>query len=133
MRKFRFVFAVFFLLPMGCATISGQAKMEEYGRTMNSYETAMNLSDFNAACQFVDSSKMEIDNCLKRYDNIKLVSYEVTRYKISEDKTEVNQAVEVEYFFLDRYVVKKMQYTQKWQYKEEMKNWLLQAGPPLFE
>ena len=41
-------------LPLGCAFVSEKAKMEQYGRILDSYETAMRMSDFNALCQFVD-------------------------------------------------------------------------------
>jgi hypothetical protein len=53
-------------LPLGCASISEQAKMEAYDRTMDSYQTAMRLSDFNAACKYVDPSEMGSQGLFKR-------------------------------------------------------------------
>ncbi|MFO7712939.1 hypothetical protein [Desulfosarcina sp.] len=125
--------AVFCCLSMGCATISEQAKMEAYGRTMDAYETAMRLSDYNAACQHVDPSIMLRKACLGQYENIKLVSYDVLGVNVADDKREVAQTVEVAYYFLDRYVVKKMQYNQLWRYQEGQEKWVLQTGPPEFE
>ncbi|MBC2712951.1 MAG: hypothetical protein HGJ94_18745 [Desulfosarcina sp.] len=133
MNILRIAAAFLLLLTMGCAAISEQAKMEEYGRTMDSYETAMRLSDFNAACQYVDPSEMGRKDCLKRYENLKIVSYDVLGVNVAEDKQEVTQTIEVEYYFLDRYVVKKIQYEQSWRYKEALEKWMLQTAPPFFE
>ena len=55
------------------------------------------------------------------------------RVKVADDKQEVTQSIEVEYYFIDRYVVKKLQYEQSWRYQRDLENWLLQAGPPQFE
>jgi hypothetical protein len=133
MKKQIVTIVIFCCLPLGCAAISEQGKMEEYDRTMDSYETAMQLSDFNTACQYVNPSEMAREDCLKAYENLKIVSYDVRQFSVAEDKQEVTQAVEVEYYFLDRYVVKKTHYEQAWQYQEDRETWLLQTGPPHFE
>lgn len=124
---------VFCSLILGCAAISQQAKMEEYTRTMDAYEAALRVSDFNTACQYVDPAEMGHKNCLKRYEGLKLVSYDILRVNVSQDKLEVTHAIEAEYYFLDRHVVKKIQYEQSWHYKEDMEKWVLQTGPPHFE
>jgi hypothetical protein len=133
MKNLIVAIAVFICLPLGCAAISEHAKMEAYGRTMDSYGTAIRLSDFNAVCQYVDPAAMGRNDCLKRYENMKIVSYDVLGVTVAKDKREVTQAVNVEYYFLDRYVVKKIGYEQTWRYREEIQNWLLQTGPPNFE
>ena len=121
------------LLPTGCATIADQAKMEAFGQINDTYESAMRLSEFKTACQFVDPSVMASDACRKRYDNLKLTRYDVLEMAAAEDNQEIRQTVELEYFFLDRYVVRKIQHHQLWRYREEMGAWLLQTGPPKFE
>lgn len=133
MKNSLIAIAVLCLLPLGCATLSDQAKMEEYGRTMDAYETAMRLSDFNASCQYVDPVEMKRKDCLNRYENVKIVSYDVLGADVAQDKQEVDQTVEVEYYFLDRYVVKKTQYKQLWRYQKDRKTWILKTGPPLFQ
>jgi hypothetical protein len=127
------ILAILVCLPLGCASISEHAKMEAYGRTMDSYQTAMQLSDFNTVCKSVDPDEVERKECLKRYENVKIVSYDVLGVNVSEDKSEVTQTIETEFFFVDRYIVKKIEYEQSWRYKEDMENWLLQTGPPHFE
>ncbi|MEE4113444.1 MAG: hypothetical protein V2I40_11565 [Desulfobacteraceae bacterium] len=127
------IIAVLICLPLGCASISEQGKMEAYGRTMDSYQTAMRLSNFNDVCRYVDPVEMGRKDCLKQYENVKIVGYDVLGVNVAEDKLEVTQTVDVEYFFLDRYVVKKIEFEQSWRYKKETARWLLQTGPPQFE
>ena len=127
------IIAVLICLPLGCASISEQAKMEAYDRTMDAYQTTMRLSDYNAACKYVDPAQMDRKDCLQQYEKVKIVSYDVRGVSVAEDKLEVTQTVEVEYFFVDRYVVKKIEYEQSWRYMKEMGSWLLQTGPPHFE
>ena len=107
--------------------------MEAYDRTMDAYQTTMRLSDYNAACKYVDPAEMGRKDCLQQYEKVKIVSYDVRGVNVTEDKLEVTQTVEVEYFFVDRYVVKKIEYEQSWRYVKEMASWLLQTGPPHFE
>jgi hypothetical protein len=133
MKNPMFVIVFFCCLPLGCAAISEQAKMKAYELTMDSYETAMRVSDFNAACRYVDPSEMDRNDCLKRYDRLKIVNYEVIAIDLADEKRVVNQTVEVEYYFLDRYIAKKKQYEQSWRYKEDGKSWILKTGPPQFK
>ena len=127
------IIAILVCLPLGCASISEHAKMEAYGRIMDSYQTAMQLSDFNTVCKSVDPDEVARKECLKRYGNVKIVSYDVLGVNLSEDKSEVTQTVETEFFLVDRYIVKKIEYEQSWRYREDMETWLLQTGPPRFE
>lgn len=127
------IIAVLICLPLGCASFSEHAKMESYDRTMDSYQIAMRLSDFNTVCKSVDTAEMGRKDCLNRYENMKVVSYDVLGINVSEDNLEVTQTVETEYYSLDRYVVKKIEYEQLWRYKKDLESWLLQTGPPNFE
>ena len=127
------IIACIICLPIGCASILEQGKIEAYERTMDAYQTTMRLSDFNAACKYVDPVEMSRQDCLRQYENVKIVSYDVLGVNVDEDKLKVTQTIEVEYFFLDRYIVKKFEYEQSWRYKKDMETWLLQTGPPHFE
>lgn len=133
MKNLIIVIAFLCCLPLGCATITEQAKMEEYTRTMDAYEAAMRVSDFNSACQYVDPAEMARKECLKRYENLKLVNYDIVGVNVGQDKRDVTHAIEAKYYFLDHYVVKKVQYEQSWHYDEDLGKWMLQTGPPHFE
>lgn len=125
--------AVLFYLPLGCAALQEQKKMKDYNLTMDSYETAMQLSDFNAACRYVDPAELGRKDCLAQYENLKLVSYEVLGVNVAANKKEVAQTVEVEYFIIDRVVLKKIQYEQLWRYKEDLEQWQLHLSPLRFD
>jgi len=120
------------ILFMGCAVLSEKYKMEEYGRTIDSYETAMRVSDFNVACQYIAPDVLSHEDCMQRYENVKIASYKVLSAKVADDTQKVDLKVEVSYFLLDRYVVKKVQIEQSWQYEEASKRWFLNTVPPDF-
>jgi len=117
----------------GCSTLSNQYEKDEYERTMFDYDTAMQLSEFNVVCKFLDSAVMERDACLAHYDNLKIIEYEVLEVEVVEEKKKVTQSVVVDYHFRDQVVLKKVQYEQTWKYQEDVKTWLLQSEPPMFE
>ena len=133
MALMRITLVLAFGLLAGCATVSGQGKMDEFGRTMDTYETAIHQSDFNVACKYVDPAKMTRGDCLERYQNLKIANYKVLAVNVAEDQGEVTTAVEVEYFFLDQYIVKKHQFDQTWFYNDALKRWFLREGPPVFK
>lgn len=119
-------------LLSGCAMLSEKHKMEEYGRTIDSYETAMRISDFNVACQYMDPDVLSHEACMQCYENVKIAGYNVHAVKVAEDKQKVDLKVELSYFLLDRYVVNKIRQEQSWHYKEKTKSWLLNTVPPDF-
>jgi hypothetical protein len=124
---------LFYWLPAGCAYVSENAKMESYNRILDSYETAMRTSDFNAICQFVDPAAMVRQTCLKQFGELKIVDYRVNHVEVSPDRTQVLQEIEVDYYYLDNYVLKQVAYTQTWKYQPSSGKWLLQNGPPRFD
>jgi hypothetical protein len=133
MKNLIIVIVVICCLPLGCASLLEKSKMEQFGRTLDAYEDAMRISDFNAACRFVNPAQMSHQDCLKRFSNIHLADTRVTDTQVSKDRMKVHQEIEVSYYFLDRYVLKKMRYRQTWQYLKDRDQWLLQDGPPVFK
>jgi len=120
-------------LPVGCAVLSEQYKEDEYDRTMYAYETALQLSDFNAICQLVDPAAMSKKDCLERFGDNKVANYALTGMTVSEDRQNVQQEIEVEYYPLNNIVLKKIQFSQSWAYQKDDKRWILENGPPHFK
>lgn len=60
----------------------------------------------------------------------RLVRHKVTHVEVSDDKRSIEQDVEIQYFLLDRNLLKTMIDHQVWQYKDEGKVWMLQTGLP---
>jgi hypothetical protein len=133
MKNLIIVIAVICYLPLGCASLAEKSKMEQFGRTLDAYEAAMRISDLNAVCHFVNPADMSRQDCLKRFGNIHLVDTRVTDEQVSKDRMKVHQEIEVSYYFLDRYYLKKMRYRQTWQYLKNRDHWMLQDGPPAFK
>ena len=133
MKKLMLLIGVLGCLPLGCAFYSEKNKMEQYGRTLDTYETAMRVSDFNSICQFVDPAAMTRQDCLKRFGDIRIVDYKVLQVHVAEDRSTVDQEVEVSYFFLNNVILKKTGYQQTWTYQEKLNKWLLKGGPPPFK
>ena len=132
MKKLTIFIVLLFFSLSGCGFLPNQYKRDEYRRTMFDYDTFMRLSDFNTACQYVDPEILQHEDCLKRYENLKVTQYNLLLTKPSKDQNEVTQRVEVEYHFLDSVVVKKIKFEQLWGYQEDSKRWLLQTEPPDF-
>ena len=124
------VIVILFCLPMGCAVLSDQYKEDEYDRTMYTYETALQLSDFKTVCQFVDPAVMSRKTCVSRFGRIKIADYALTGMTVAEDRLKVHQEIEIEYYPLDNIILKKTQFSQSWAYQKDNKKWILENGPP---
>ena len=120
-------------LVEGCSTLSSQYQKDEYERTMFDFDTAMQVSDFKGVCQYMDPTVLKWNACMKYYENLKIIEYEVLDVNFTEENRKVTQNVVVDYHFLNRVVLKKIYFEQIWQYREESKTWLLQSKPPIFE
>ena len=133
MKNWIIIVAVCCSLLLGCTAFSKKTKMEKYGRTMDSYETAMRISDLNAVCHFVDPSDMSREDCLNRFGDIKLVDYKMMDVHVDEETMDVTQDVKVSYHFLNSVRIKDLEFKQTWHYLEDSEKWVIKDGPPLFE
>jgi hypothetical protein len=121
---------IMMVVPTGCAGIAGKGRMEKFSEIVSSYESALERSDYRKASTFVDRS---VDGVLldhNKFANVKIVRHKVTRVEVSDDKRSIEQDVEIQYFLLDRNVLKTMNDHQVWKYQAEDKIWLLQTGLP---
>ena len=67
------------------------------------------------------------------YKKIKVFEYAVKNFGLSEDKLEIHQTAEIQYFLLDRYILKTIEDKQLWKYHEDHDAWFLQTGLPDFK
>lgn len=133
MRLWIIVVTVSVGLLSGCAGFSNKSKLENYGRTLDSYESAMRVSDLDTVCHFVDPDAMSRQDCLDHFGEIKLVSYKVMDVKVDEENMNVTQEIKVSYHFLNGIRLKDRTFSQTWHYLEDSEQWLLKDGPPKFE
>lgn len=120
-------------LLSGCTGFSTKSKLEKYGRTLDTYESAMRVSDLNTLCRFVDPEIMSRQDCLERFGEIKIVGYKVVDVDVDEENLEVTQEIEVTYHDLDGIRLKDLDISQTWYYLEDGEQWLLKEAPPQFE
>ncbi|PIE66665.1 MAG: hypothetical protein CSA23_07995 [Deltaproteobacteria bacterium] len=130
MKSLFIAMAVVSHLLCGCAALLEQTKQDEYDRTMYAYETALQLSDFDAICRFADPETLSRKNCISRFGDIKIVNFKQTDMKVSDDRSQVQQEIEIEYHALKDIVLQKKQFSQSWIYRKDTGKWVLENGPP---
>jgi hypothetical protein len=133
MKRVKIVVLCIFSLIAGCAAISEQVSVDKFDKISKAYEKALLRSQFLLAQQFLDpvTVKEEID--FKKYENIKIVDYAASDLILSEDRINITQTVDIQYYWRDSYVLKSIQDKQYWRYYKEDKIWLLQTGLPIFK
>lgn len=133
MKMWIIIVAISAGLLSGCVGFSEKSKLEKYGRTLDSYESAMRVSDLDALSHFVDPKAMSRQDCLNRFGEIKIVEYKVMDVQVDEEDMEVTQEIKVSYHFLNGIRLKDRTFSQTWHYLEDSEQWLLKDGPPQFE
>lgn len=123
-------FFLVLLLLSGCAGIAGRGRMDAFSRISKAYEWALESANYRGAAGYLDPSVQRPPIDFKRYANIKVADYTITRSKASDDKRMVRQDVEIQYFLLDRSIVRTTMDHQVWRYSETEKKWRLQTGLP---
>lgn len=131
MYGFKGLFTLLILLVWGCAGIASMGRLETFQEEEKTYRTALRDSDFKTASKFVDPEAKKSD--IHQYRLIKVVSYKTVQTHLSEDKSEIRQEVEIEYYHKTRPVLNTIQDYQLWAYDPEKKVWLLKSGFPKFE
>jgi hypothetical protein len=132
MRALKGAFFCALVILMGCASISEKGRMNDFGTLSQKYERALLLSDFRSASKFLDPAAHKGGVDYRPYGNVKIADYRVTNITVSEDYSEVTQNVELQYFLLDRNILRTLPYKEIWRYDKTNKVWLLQTGLPNF-
>lgn len=127
------VLILIFLSASGCATYREQKKSDALDRTTDSYETAIRWGYFEMTRNFRKDPDRQEESSLSRVRNIKITSYEVLDRKISADKSEARQTVELKYFNVEYLIEKTVVDNQLWKYDEKEQRWYLASPFPRFE
>lgn len=127
------VLILIFLSVSGCATYREQKKFDALDRTTDSYETAVRWGYFEMTRNFRKNPEGQDEASLARMRKIKITSYEVLDRKISDDKSEARQVVEIKYFNIEYLIEKTIIDKQLWKYDEEEQRWYLSSIFPVFQ
>lgn len=133
MNRSCFFIPLIVLMMIGCSTISENLRFGQFEKTSKAYENTLREALYETASQFMSPGADKEGTDFSRYKNIKVFEYAVKDVGLSEDKLEIHQTVEIQYFMLDRYILKTIQDKQLWKYDEKYEDWFLQTGLPDFK
>jgi hypothetical protein len=132
MKKFVTLALLAGSLVAGCATLAENSRMEKFSLIAKAYERALRMSDYSKAVKFLDPSASISTPDFDKMKNFKIVEYKPTQIDVSENKEEITQDVELQYFRLNSNILHTAHYAQTWRFQPEGKIWLLQTGLPDF-
>ena len=130
MRKYTTAVFLIILLLTGCTGLAHKSRIEAFGQVAEGYEHALRFSDYNTAAKFVDPSVLGAKPDFAALKNIKIVDYKITRIQVSEDKQQITQDVELQYFRLNSNILHTARDSQIWRYDPANEVWRLQTGLP---
>jgi hypothetical protein len=130
--KITAVLMILILAPVGCATLADKSRLEKFGLISESFERALRTSDYTGAAKYIDPSAAVPKADFQKLRDFRIVEYKVTRIHVSEDKQEINQEVDLQYFRLNGNILHRAPYSQTWRFLPDKEVWMLQTGLPEF-
>ena len=122
------------MLITACGSVPERIAKEKFSQIARSYELSITWSEFEAAATHL---KPESDDAeppdFEQLKNIEVSRYRIKRVALSNDREEITQVVEIEYFHKDKMIVKTIVNTQIWKYDAQLKRWFLTNGLPDFK
>lgn len=127
--------SVFFLtlFILSCTTLAEKVRLSKFDQTSEAYERTLKRSQYGPAQGFVDPAFRNEKIDFETYKNVKIVDFGVARVNISEDRLKVEQDVALQYFLLDRNILKTINYRQVWRFDETKGDWFLHTPFPSFD
>jgi hypothetical protein len=120
------------LLLWSCAAAFEQARTEHFNKYADRYRLSLLRGEYGQAASMIDpADRKPID--FEKMKEVKIVDYKATGMLASEDKNEIRQDVELQYYLKSQNILKTTHYQQLWQYKDEGRVWLLKTNLPSFE
>jgi hypothetical protein len=133
MNRMKTISAVLLLLLAGCTGVSFMNRLDLFQDGERVYRLALRDSDFKTAAKFEDPATRPATRDYEKYNMFKVARYKTTKTVLSDDKQEIRQEVEIQYYHQKRPVLKTLLDAQVWRFDADKKVWLLQTGLPQFE
>ena len=127
------IFPVVLFLMSSCAGIAARGRMDEFSRISKAYEWALESANYRGAAGYLDTSADRPPIDFNRYSNIKVSDYTITGTDLSADRRTVRLDVQIQYFLLDRSIVKTITDHQVWRWSDDEDTWRLHTGLPGFQ
>ena len=133
MDRFKLAVLLLAVLIFGCA-VSEKMRMNKFSEASKAYGEAVVWGHYEAANYYLkDSGTDKIKSDSENLINFKVASYDVKKVKLSDDKSQVTQIVEIKYFRLNKMIVKSIRDKQLWEYDLKDNRWVLVTGLPEFK
>jgi hypothetical protein len=131
MKRNCFVLLLATLVLWSCAAAFEQARTEHFNKYADRYRLALLRGEFGQAASMIDPANRKSTD-FEKMKEIKIVDYKCTGVILSDDKNEIRQDVELQYYLKSQNILKSTQYQQLWQYKDEGRIWQLKTDLPAF-
>ncbi|MGH8549913.1 MAG: hypothetical protein ACRERU_15170 [Methylococcales bacterium] len=115
------------VVTSGCAS---EKKKDSLESTLRLYERSIKWGSYADAQTL--TAKPEAQERLDRYNEIKVISYEVLRQEIVGDFEQINQIVDIKFYHEQQGKIETVRDTQVWIYNQDRESWVLQTGLPDF-
>jgi hypothetical protein len=132
MHRYLIIIIATTLSLAACASLAEKGRMEQLQDTTAAFDYSLLRADYRAAADHIDPTVKPADINFDQYKKIKIVDCKTTRVVISEDKMTVDKYLELQYFLVDRNILRSTSYQQQWQYDEAAKVWRMKTGLPVF-
>ncbi len=117
-----------------CQKVQTQKKLENFERSVTSYEVALRWAMHEDAYSYHISSegvRPEVD--LEKMNNINVTGINVIDRAVNDDQSEAIIKIVIMYYFKNEGTVKKLNLEQEWWYSEDNKQWFIKSDfPPFF-
>jgi hypothetical protein len=130
MKRARWAILGWGLLLVGCASFYDSQREDIFEENSKSYSRLIRWSNFEAARAFLAPAQAAGDAPLPK--DVRVTDYEVKQMAYSQDRYQMIQVVEISFYFLKDYRIRKLEDYQVWEYDSKRKAWLLKTGLPKF-
>jgi len=120
------------VLAVGCTGLTEGSRLDQFSQIAKSYERALTRSEYHTAAKYHHHPPKGAPVKLERFANIKIFRYKIKNIQVLNNARTIEQDVELQYFLLDRNILKTTTDHQVWRYNETRKVWMLESGMPPF-
>jgi hypothetical protein len=121
-------------LLAACAGVESKKQTELLNDSLKTFRQMIRWGAYDRAAAYRRRPSGELpEPDLRSLDNIRVVSYEVTNSRLSEDGTNAIVNAQISYYSDETGTVYTTQYLQNWWFDAEEKHWFLDGDLPSFE
>jgi hypothetical protein len=121
------------ILLSGCAQLNNIKKKQMFSDITHAYRNSILWSDFEHALSFQKKNLYDQVELDPMYKKIKVTAYDEQRHVVNFNETQVDQTVQIQYYWKDQMLEKSIISYPVWQWDTQSQNWYLISELPLFE